>query len=145
VHKPRVAIEVGTFIGTSAMAIQADRVYTCDKSNDCGPRDQRIVCYPFTSSTRMLIDLLRKGIRAEFFFFDGRIKEKDLDLILELSAPGAFYAFDDYEGEEKGVINVGRLGPRLPAHYQLVPPPGVIAGAEGATTIALLVPNGGRA
>lgn len=142
--QPKVVIEIGTFIGTSALAMRADRVYTCDKSNDCGPKEKRIVCHPYTGSTRMFTELARRGVRADFFFFDGRIKEKDVDLILELSAPGAVYAFDDYEGQEKGVINVGRLAPRLPAHYTLVPPPARVLDLESTTTIALLVPNGGH-
>lgn len=142
-YQTKIAIEIGTFIGTSALAMRADRVYTCDKSNDCGPRAGHIICHPYTSSTRMLSGLALRGVRADFFFFDGRIKWPDIDPIRELSTPSAVYAFDDYEGEEKGVVNVERLRPYLPRHYALVPPPTRVLDLESTTTIALLVPNGG--
>ena len=144
-YRPAVAIEIGTFIGTSALAMRADRIYTCDKSNDCGPKEQRIVCHPFTSSTRMLNRLVSHGVRADFFFFDGRIQENDVELILALSSPGTVYAFDDYEGHEKGVINVHRLRPHLPLFYTLIPPPARVLDLDSTTTIALLVPHRGEA
>jgi hypothetical protein len=138
--RPKVAIEIGTFIGTSALAMRADRIYTCDKSNDCGPKEKRIVCHPYTGSTRMLAALVDRGVRADFFFFDGRIKDADEAMILALSTPETVYAFDDYEGREKGVLNVERLTPYLP-HHTLVPPPADVLSLPSKTTIAVLVPE----
>lgn len=138
---PAVAIEIGTFIGSSTMAIaaHAGRVFTCDKDNDCLASTKRITTYPRRRSTQMLADLVNKGIRASFFFFDGRIQPDDLPLIGQLSTPGCVYAFDDHEGQEKGVINVRRLGPTLRG-YALIPPPPHVADLTSTTTIACLVP-----
>lgn len=137
---PKVAIEIGTFIGSSALAMRADRIYTCDKSNDCGPLAPHIVCHPYTGSTRMLSELARRGVQAEFFFLDGRIKDADERLILQLSNPSTVYAFDDYEAREKGVLNVERMAKYLP-HHRLIEPPADVFGLPTKTTIALLVPR----
>lgn len=144
--QPRVAIEIGTFIGSSSLAMQAGRIYTCDKSNDCGHLAKHIVCHPYTGSTRMFRQLVDRGASAEFFFFDGRIKDPDLPLIAALATPDTVYAFDDYEGREKGVINVEKLRPRLAADYDLILPPTELGidGVSGTTTIALLVPRSRR-
>lgn len=139
---PETIVEIGTFIGTSALAMLAGHptavIDTCDKSNDCGPTTDRIRCHPFTSSTGMLEQLRRKGRAVNLFFLDGRIEPADLPLMLELSTETTVYAFDDYDGREKGVLNVERLQPWLHPKrgYELVEPP-PIAGV----TIALLVPG----
>ncbi len=146
--RPAVAVEIGTFIGTSALAMAARRVYTCDKSNDCGHLAKHIVRHPYTGSTKMLAGLAARGIKAGFFFFDGRIKDADERLILDLSTPETVYAFDDYEGREKGVLNVERLAPLLPGRTLILPPDHVRgplggdlrAALGGRTTIALLAP-----
>lgn len=132
--KPRVAIEVGTFVGNSTVSIAAEagHVFTCDRSNDCFPSSERVTTYPRRESTEMLADLVSKGVRSSFFFFDGRIQHPDVPLILRLSEPGALYLFDDYEGEEKGVQNVNRLRPFLPPGYELIGP------AESGTRLAML-------
>lgn len=122
--RPAVAIEVGTFIGNSTMAIAAEagHVYTCDRSNDCFPGGGNITTYPRRESTEMLYDLAKKSVRSSFFFFDGRIQEPDVPLILRLSDPNAVYVFDDYAGREKGVANVERLIPWLDDSYYFVGP-----------------------
>lgn len=137
--RPQVAIEIGTFIGSSTFAIHADRVYTCDKDNACVQTSARVKCYTRTRSTGMLKQLAAKNTIAQFFFFDGRIQLEDLPLILQMSSHRAIYAFDDYEGREKGVINVERLAPWL-KRYRLVPPPSSVWGMNSQTTIALLEP-----
>jgi hypothetical protein len=138
--KPVIAVEVGTFIGTSAMAMAgAGHIFTCDKSNDCVAPTKRITTHPYTGSTRMLSELVRRGLAVDFFFFDGRIKDPDLRLIADLSTPNTVYAFDDFDGHEKGVINWGKLSPQLPAHL-LIPPPIDVCGLEAKTTIAVMVP-----
>jgi predicted O-methyltransferase YrrM len=132
--KPPVAIEVGTFVGNSTMSLAAEagHVFTCDRSNDCFPASEKVTTYPRRESTEMFADLANKGIRAPLFFFDGRIQEPDIALILRLSAPGAIYLFDDYVGREKGVANVNRLLPFLPKGYQLIGP------LNSGTRLALL-------
>lgn len=132
--RPRIAVEVGTFIGSSTYSIRAEHVYTCDKSNDCVKSSSRITCFPRRSSTDMLTELVKKGDRvADFFFLDGRLNWDDVELILKLSSPITAYAVDDYERHEKGVINVGMLLPSL-KHYAFVPPP------QG-TKIGLMLPE----
>lgn len=145
IPKAKLSAEIGTFIGTSAtvMSLNIERVYTCDKSNDCFPGTARIVCNPFTRSKRMLAELLRIGASVDFFFFDGRIRDlAEIQLILALSKSTTVYAFDDYEGGEKGVLNVNKLLPHLPvgSHF-LVPPPAEVLGLDSKTTIAALVPG----
>ncbi len=144
--QPRVCIEIGTFIGTSALVLAATgaTVYTCDKDNDVVPGTEQVVCYPKTASTGMLEDLRAKQVAAELFFFDGRIHpERDLPLIAALSHRRTVYAFDDFEGRAKGVINVRLLHPRLRG-YRLIPPPATVLGLASRTTIAALVPEGLR-
>lgn len=143
--QPQTCIEIGTFIGTSALVLASTgaHVFTCDKDNDIFKSQGTIVAYGRCSSTSML-ESLAGGTLADLWFFDGRIQVEDLTLIQQLSHPKTVYAFDDYEGNEKGVINVERLRLWLPSHYTLVPPPARVLDLESTTTIALLVPNGGR-
>lgn len=140
---PTACVEIGTFIGTSAlvMASEGACVYTCDRDNAAFASHPPVVCFQKTTSTTMLRSLLRLGVQAQQFFFDGRIQVEDIALITALSAPGAIYAFDDFEGREKGVINVDRLRPALQG-YRLEPPAGPIPGLAGRSTIAALVPRG---
>jgi Protein of unknown function DUF115 len=107
--KPSVAVEVGTFIGNSTMAIKVDKVYTCDRDNDCFPATRTIEVFPGQSSTAMFLKLLERKVSADLFFFDGRLPAKDVDLILALSHPGTVYVFDDYNGNKKGIANARLL------------------------------------
>lgn len=136
----KVAIEIGTFIGTSTTMMAAAHVYTCDKSNDCLESSARVTCFPHTGSKRMLSTLVHRNVKADFFFFDGRIRESDPPFIHRLSKPTTVYAFDDYEGNEKGVMNVARLHPELRG-YVLIPPPASVLELDSKTTIAALVPE----
>jgi hypothetical protein len=140
--RPSVCVEIGTFIGTSALVLAAAGacVFTCDKDNGAFESQGTITAYGRTRSTTMLDDLVRQRVRGDLLFFDGRIQMEDLPLLAEIATPHAVYAFDDYEGHEKGVMNVARLRPQLPRGYQLVEPTGAVPGADGRSTIALLVP-----
>lgn len=147
VVRPAVVIEIGTFIGSSALAMQAGlhgrggHLYTCDKDNDCLPPDGGRTCYPYTRSTDMLADLAAKGVRADLFFFDGRVQLPDVPLILRCSRARTVYAFDDCTGREKGIMNVERLRPVLPRHRFVPPGPPM---AAGVTVGLLLPPEGAR-
>lgn len=135
--KPTTIIEVGTFIGVSTQAMESERIYTCDRSNDCLSSTRRIRCHPYQGSTQMLGPLVDQGVKADVFFFDGRIQLPDLPLILRLSTPDTVYVFDDYLGAEKGVSNVGLLRPYL-KDYALITPVGIV---RNTMTLALLVPR----
>src|SRR3990167_7867319 len=140
--KPQTVIEIGTFIGNSTLILagHAKTVYTCDKDNDCIAESAVIKTYPKTRSTDMLLDLVQKNIKADLFFFDGRIQGPDLALILRLSHPFTVYLFDDYERMEKGTCNVGMLYPYL-KDYTLVHPPKQVADYDTTTCIAGLIPK----
>lgn len=147
-YRPTVVVEIGTFIGTSAMTMlgcdSVARVYTCDKRNGCGPQGPRVKRYSFTASTNMLKDLVRVGLLADLWFFDGRIELDDIRLIEAMSTQEAVYAFDDYyvddEGkDQKGMINVRRWLPSVPTH-SLVKPAESVMGLDSTSTIAVLVP-----
>jgi hypothetical protein len=140
--KPIVAIEIGTFIGHSTLALGkgAKHVYTCDKSNACLDSDARRTCFQKTGSTKMLRTLATMRIpKAALWFFDGRIQDPDVDLILGLSAPLPVYAFDDFSdvrGHDKGLANVAKLRPALSGSFVLLEPDQRL----GPSTVAVLMP-----
>ena len=133
----KTIVEIGTFIGNSAMAMVADKIYTCDRDNDCLPTTPNIITHPRTESTKMLSELVARGVKADMFFFDGRIQLPDLPMILKLSHPGTIYVFDDYVVNAKGVANVTLLSPLLPSgSHNLVQPDSRVT----KSTLAMLVP-----
>lgn len=121
-QKPKTVVEIGTFIGNSAMAMRADNIYTCDRSNDCFPSTETIHTFPKQDSTAMLTKLVDENQKADMFFFDGRIQPQDVPLILRLSHPKTIYAFDDFNGMEKGVINAKLMASMLPPTWMLLEP-----------------------
>ena len=139
-YQPKILVEIGTFIGTSTLAMKAEQIFTCDYNNDCLRSTPSIWCFPKHLSTSMLGYLVEKAMKVDFFFFDGRIQGPDLALILRLSHPMTIYAFDDYEKKEKGVVNVAMLLPYLRG-YTFVAPPAKIGDLDSTTSIALLVPK----
>lgn len=136
-RKPRVIVEIGTFIGRSTVALQASEViYTCDKDNDCLPSTANIRTHPYRTSTEMLRELVATGVRVDLFFFDGRLTDEDVGLVEQLSTPETLYSFDDYHEGGKGLANLQKLGPRLARHGFVGPHKAF----EARTTLALLVP-----
>lgn len=133
--KPTFIAEVGTFIGRSTMAmaegmqsamIDNPVIHTCDSSNDINLKDVidiDLVQYPKTQSTEMLRQLSNGAKKVDMFFFDGRISESDLSYIEELRHESTVFAFDDFEGVEKGTVNVLNLSHLLNSGYTLVYPP----------------------
>lgn len=81
------------------------------------------------------MQLVADNIKADLFFFDGRIAMPDLPLILRLSHPRTVYLFDDFKGGEKGVVNVQRLSAVLPNTWASVQPD-----RERETTLAAIIP-----
>lgn len=135
---PEIIVEVGTFVGKSTVSMYANHIYTCDWNNDCLESSSNITCFPYTSSTDMLKQLVGK-VKVDMWFFDGRIQNKDVPLIKEMSKPSTIYAFDDYRGIDKGVFNVGRLMPSL-REYIFIPPRDWDHNG-GEIRIAVLVPE----
>lgn len=142
--QPATVVEVGTFIGTSALVLASTGavVHTCDKDNDAFHSQGRIIAYGKTSSTDMLRTFVgRTDVTVNLWFFDGRIQDEDLPWIEDFSDERTVYAFDDFEYREKGVINATRLHRYVPNHSLIVPPTRVLD-LPTRTTIAVLVPPG---
>lgn len=121
--RPSIIVEVGTGLGASTFALQAqDALYTCDKNHDLVPSTDRVRTHPKTLATVMLQALVAAGRRVDLFFFDGRIHAADLPLIAQLATPTTAYVFDDYlrseRRQEKGMANVTLLQPTL-SNYRL--------------------------
>lgn len=144
---PRTVIEIGTFLGNSAYAMldMTNRVFTCDRDNDCVEAiPGRLMTFPYTHSTAFLKKLSEtkeptgEPIRADLFFVDGRLAMEDLGLVLGLSHSNTLFILDDYRGNEKGVINARLLASVLPKGWKLLEPDPRYAGS----TLAALVPRG---
>jgi hypothetical protein len=134
-YQPRVVAEVGTFIGTSARALDTGAtVYTCDRSNDCLPATATIRTYPYQSSTDMLRAITEP---VDLFFLDGRLQPADLHEIDRLGHPRTVFLFDDCVGEEKGVVNLRLLAPRCPDHVAIPP----CETYKGRSTLGALLPR----
>ncbi len=136
-YEPEVIVEVGTFIGTSTMAMKAKRVtYTCDRSNDCVPTKVdnevgNVITHPYQGSTEMLREIQEP---VDLFFFDGRIQPEDIPHIQRLMKPTSVFVVDDYMNNEKGVANVHMLAPYITEHTLITP-------ADGKpSTLAVMVP-----
>lgn len=147
--KARVVIDVGTFIGTSACALASastvGHVMTCDASNNCLHESGVIETFPKTTSVDMFRNLVRRGIKADLCFFDGVLRDEDVDLLKKVTTPNVVFAVHDYNygpkirkhGLEtvprKGIGNIRLLQPRWPKHVLVEPLPDSL--------IALLVPE----
>jgi len=115
--KPEIIAEVGTFIGTSTMAMyMADeyfRIYTCDMSNDIPAlfedADEVIKYFPKTSSTQMFKQMAETELGIDLLYLDGRVQEEDFQYFPKIIHDQTIFVFDDFEGIEKGVVNAMRL------------------------------------
>lgn len=130
--RPKRIIEVGTFIGKStiSMATAMDdqqapgEIFTCDGSNT--------ITLPWNGRTR--IQQFQKTLSGDMFkaieapcdmvFLDGRLKKQDLQLLDPLITSETLFVLDDFEGMEKGVINLTQLMSleKLRDHFLLYPP-----------------------
>ncbi len=119
--KPKKIIEVGSFIGKStfSMALSADNylaegnchIYCCDYSNEIhfpNMTKTKIMQFHKTSSTEMLRQLEGKGI-FDFIHLDGRLENADCDILQKQINEDTLFMLDDFEGNEKGVVNLFTL------------------------------------
>lgn len=146
--RAHVVVEVGTFIGTSTMALASaayvNHVYTCDASNDCLPSDDVIETFPKQTSTEMFGALLARDVVADLCFFDGALSVGDVELLSGLCHPRTVFVVHDYNygpkirkhGVEvvprKGIGNMRMLQRQWSSHVLVEPIPD--------TTLAALVP-----
>lgn len=144
--KPPVMAEVGTFIGNSTYALALgmngmdSELHTCDYSNNIQLEDMPVPVtqYGRTKSSAMFKALIEADKKVDLMFFDGRLTVDDMPLIGKLSTYDTVYVFDDFEGIEKGVSNVGMFmaNSHTRIGYYLVYPP-----KNMNCTIAMLVPR----
>lgn len=145
--QPTRVLEVGTFIGKSTTAIGkamsaekiAGEIYTCDFSNDLTlPWDETSTLrqFPRASSTAMLKEMTGT---FDFLFLDGRVTGEDMPLIDSLVTEKTIIALDDFEGMEKGVMNLTMLMklPKFGRHLTLYPASAPLLAKHGFTTQSL--------
>ena len=119
--KPKIIVEVGSFIGKStfSMAFAADnymseincKIYCCDYSNEIKFPDlskTKIKQYHKTSSTQM-IKQLEKNMILDLIHLDGRLENEDCLLLKDKIDENTIFILDDFEGNEKGVVNFSSL------------------------------------
>jgi len=141
------AIEVGTFIGKSTVAMAAamddgghpGEVFTCDMSNSLDlpwSGQTKIIQFKGASSTTMLQQL---DGAFDLAFFDGRIQPQEVARLEQLLSPDAIIALDDFEGVEKGVANLSllRQSPRFKNHALIYPCPRPLLERRGFSSHSL--------
>ena len=130
--KPMRILEIGTFIGKSTISMASameeftdkGEIFTCDSSNEIKlpyVGNTKITQFMKQDSTEMLECLTGK---FDLLFIDGRIKNSDIKIILNLITDKSIIIFDDFEGIEKGIANLMlfRQSKEFNNHYQINPP-----------------------
>ncbi len=123
-RKPKLIVEVGTYIGTSAacmgfgsaMSSNPVELVTCD-INPCTKEPFVGLELPDGStenvmqkgSTEMFQYLISQGSKIDMLHIDGRLRGEDLQLLSQLLKPDTLIALDDCEGDEKGHFNLDIL------------------------------------
>ena len=152
--RPVRVIEVGTFIGRSTFAMaqamdtycEVGEIYTCDISNDIKlpwSGCSKIFQFPMQSSLSMFQQL---NGEFDFIFLDGRVVDEDLINLDRLITRETIIALDDFEGIEKGVVNLIFLRKlkKLSNHQILYPASEFMMKDnrfKGKSSLALLVPR----
>ena len=145
---PKVVCEIGTYIGRSTLSIalggmdSIERIYTCDGTFDClnltelssqlSPEKSRAVknirYFGKTMSFDMLGKISEEQQKIDLAFIDGRIGDKDIELLRHLVSEKCVFLIDDFEGVEKGTLNAILLRNNFPNYILLEPEkPGVLA------------------
>ena len=140
---PKNICEIGTYIGRSTLIMSTacgdslEAIYTCDGTYDCMDFSvvsdskfsklkilncEKISYFGKTMSTEMLRKLQEKNIKIDFCFIDGRISNEDCVLLGQVLTDDAVFVVDDFEGVEKGVVNVMMLRNKFAGHVLLEPP-----------------------
>jgi predicted O-methyltransferase YrrM len=151
--RPTRVLEVGTFIGRTAVAMATamdaegleGEIFTCDSSNSMvvpWEGRTRLQQFPLSTSKAMLAQL---SGQFDLVLLDGRLSAEDLPLLEKRISTDTIFLLDDFEGGEKGVVNMGALYrlPMLKNHMVLYPPsPALLAryGLPGYSLAAVLAP-----
>lgn len=120
-YKPKIICEVGSFIGKStfSMAFAADTysneyaclIYCCDYSNEINfPNitSTKIKQFHKKSSTEMFKSI-ESDQNIDLLHLDGRLQNEDFDLLKNKISENTIIILDDFEGNEKGVVNLNAL------------------------------------
>lgn len=151
--QPKRVLEIGTFIGRSTIAMASAMesycedgvIFTCDASNEIEipwNGSTKIIQFKKQSSTNMLSAV--SGV-FDFLFLDGRLVEQDMALLDNLIGDMTVIGIDDFEGMEKGVINLTNLKrlKKLQRHLLIYPADRAAMKSNdllGRSVYALLVP-----
>lgn len=131
--QPATVCEIGTFIGRSthamASSMKAGTIWTCDSSNalDLPPPENAVTIRQFkkTNSTDMFGKAMAEKMRFDLFYIDGRLVQRDAELMGECMDARSIIVLDDFEGIEKGVANASLLLNSVAAGCTLIyPKPG---------------------
>ncbi len=119
--RPKIIMEVGSFIGKStfSMAFAADsylsegdcKIFCCDSSNEIKFPEltqTKIKQFHKTSSTEM-IKKLEMNMIIDLIHLDGRLENEDCILLKDKICEDTIFILDDFEGNEKGVVNLFSL------------------------------------
>jgi hypothetical protein len=145
----RHAFEIGTFIGTTAIAMNeavrknAGTLTTCDPKN-CGtiPPESGI-CFINATADIALRTLCDEGRQIDFAFVDWLPDKATLDLLALVSTRDIIIAVHDYVPEMKGKLLVDALRNR-PAGRWFLPDPAPVGFADGTRVnacTAFFIPN----
>lgn len=111
--QPKIIAEVGTYVGTSTMALLVGwptaEVYTCDVSNSVDLSNEQIHQYHKKHSYEMFADMAEKGLKADLIYLDGRLSNQDVEPLSKIIHDRTVFVMDDFEGVEKGVTNAMML------------------------------------
>ena len=130
---PAAVCEVGTFVGRSTYALANGMtfgtIWTCDSSNalDLPSLNDAVIIRQFqkTNSTDMFGKAMAERQKFDFFYIDGRLTQRDAELMGECMDNRSIIVLDDFEGIEKGVANASLLLNTVAAGCTLVyPKPG---------------------
>jgi len=156
---PAQIVEIGTFIGRSAIALARGvddaggiaELHTCDFSNNMtlpGTTRSTLIQYPKSSSTQMLEDMNSSGSQwsVDLVHVDGRLRDGDIPLLGKMCGEDVIVILDDFEGLEKGVINYQaiRAAGWLRHHLLIYPPCEDLLSRQGfsdGSVTALMVPS----
>jgi predicted O-methyltransferase YrrM len=150
--EPKHIAEVGTFIGRSTLALyfgakeSLESMVTCDFSYDSwrppeGVVASRIRYLGKTPSQVMFRQLASEGRTIDLFLVDGRLSPEDVDLIAQIRTRSSIFIIDDFEGVEKGVVNVLKLREKFPELVLIPPENDVRVGWNDTHCLAVLIPS----
>ena len=155
---PKNVLEIGTYIGRSTLAINfgglysIERFWTCDGTFDCmnfndlkttgfseekSKSVRKIEYYGKTMSTELLKKSMDINTKFDFIFVDGRLSGDDCNILPKVMSDSCIILLDDFEGVEKGVVNVMMLRNMLKGFILIEPP---IENDAKLGNLALLVP-----